>query len=255
MSTQEFDGSYLLPLFAQADRLRGNGVYRPLPTPASSSSLATDDKPLGPWRAAHLIQVSYGAGLAHLDAFRRLTLAGEIDPTSPWTLMRGALENFATGIWLLHGKDRAERRHRALSLWHEDMRNRAQHEDDTGHQPAPGGKTGTERRREIADLAHSLGLPNLTAPRTTVLLEQAAPAAGLDPVSTRAAWRAASGYAHGRYWPNIRTAQPRAAYESGTDSYMLAMVIDEAQHRPLTEYCGTMLRHLHARYHSRSIPS
>ncbi|MFF7977403.1 hypothetical protein [Streptomyces sp. NPDC007905] len=39
--------------------------------------------------AAHLIRSSYSAGLAHADALRRLT-AGEVDPTSPWTLLRGA---------------------------------------------------------------------------------------------------------------------------------------------------------------------
>lgn len=51
-----------------------------------------------------------------MDAFRRLTAAGEIDPTSPWTLLRGALENAATGVWLLTGTGRDERRRRALAL-------------------------------------------------------------------------------------------------------------------------------------------
>ncbi|GAB2795221.1 hypothetical protein GCM10027073_29250 [Streptomyces chlorus] len=31
----------------------------------------------------------------------RSTTVGEIDPFSPWTLLRGALENLATGISLL----------------------------------------------------------------------------------------------------------------------------------------------------------
>ncbi|SEB29847.1 hypothetical protein SAMN04490357_0032 [Streptomyces misionensis] len=37
---------------------------------------------------AHLIRSSYTAGLAHADA----------------PLLRGALENFATGLWLLDGQ-------------------------------------------------------------------------------------------------------------------------------------------------------
>ncbi|WP_445283778.1 hypothetical protein [Streptomyces sp. DSM 118148] len=61
-------------------------------------------------------------------ALRRLTAATrEVDLTSPRTLLCGALENFATGLWLCDGAGRSERRRRALSLWDEDMRNRQQH--------------------------------------------------------------------------------------------------------------------------------
>nr|WP_181852515.1 hypothetical protein [Streptomyces sp. HB202] len=186
-----------------------NGAYRQLPAPAPASSLAADDAPLGPYAAAHLIRASYTAGLAHADALRRLTVAGEIDPTSPWTLLRGALENFATGLWLLDGTGRAERRRRALSLWDEDMRNRHQHEQDTGHLPAGGGLSGAQRRAEIRAIADHLALAPLTAPRTHQILLAAAPTAGLTAVKVGAAWRAASGFAHGRYWPHLRLPAPR----------------------------------------------
>ncbi|MEU1707564.1 ATP-binding protein [Streptomyces sp. NPDC005706] len=72
--------------------------------PAPASSLAADDAPLGPCCAAHLIRSS---ALARADALRRLTAAGEVDPTSPWTLLYGALENFATGLRLLDGAGRS----------------------------------------------------------------------------------------------------------------------------------------------------
>jgi hypothetical protein len=101
MSTQDGPGAYLLPLFHAIEHARADGAYRQLPAPALVSSLAADDARLGPYSAAHLIRNSYTAGLAHADALRRLTAAGEIDPTSPWTLLRGALENFATALWLL----------------------------------------------------------------------------------------------------------------------------------------------------------
>jgi hypothetical protein len=83
MSTKAFNGAYLLPLFAEIEQARADGAYRPLPTPAPASSLATDDAPLGPYAASHLIRTSYTTGLAHADALRRLTVAGEVDPTSP----------------------------------------------------------------------------------------------------------------------------------------------------------------------------
>ncbi|WP_317447560.1 hypothetical protein [Streptomyces collinus] len=89
------------------------------------------------YSAAHLIQNPCTAwpgphrSAAPSDGGRR-----EVDPTTPWMLLRGALENFATGLWFLDGAGRSERRRRALSLWDEDMRNRQQHETDTA---PPGG--------------------------------------------------------------------------------------------------------------------
>ncbi|MBJ6636751.1 hypothetical protein H4K36_00095 [Streptomyces sp. DHE7-1] len=83
--------------------------------------------------------------------------------TLGWTLLRGALENFATGLWLLDGTGCSERRRRALSLWDEYMRNRQQHETDTGHLPSGGGLTGAQRRTEIRAIADQLGLAPLTA--------------------------------------------------------------------------------------------
>ncbi|WP_324790395.1 hypothetical protein [Streptomyces sp. H51] len=252
MSTRDFNGAYLLPLFNEVEQARTDGAYRQLPAPAPASSLATDDAPLGAYAAAHLIRASYTAGLAHADALRRLTAAGEVDPTSPWTLLRGALENFATGLWLLDGAGRAERRRRALSLWDEDMRNRHQHEQDTGHLPTGGGLSGAQRRAEIRAIADHLALAPLTAPRTHQILLAAAPVAGLTAVEVGAAWRAASGFAHGRYWPNLRASQPRAAIPGADGVHTIALVIDEDQHRPLAEYCRIMLRRLQERYHARA---
>ncbi|MDX3364086.1 hypothetical protein ACIBWG_32470 [Streptomyces griseoaurantiacus] len=253
----EHQGAYLLPLFyaieqARGEQARGEHAYRLLPAPAPASSLAADDAPLGLYCAAHLIQNSYTAGLAHADALRRLTAAGEVDPTSPWTLLRGALENFATGLWLLDGTGRSERRRRALSLWDEDMRNRQQHETDTGHLPSGGGLTGAQRRAEIRALADQLGLAPLTAPRTHQILLTAAPAAGLTAVKVGAAWRAASGFAHGRYWPNLRASQPRAVIPGGDGVHTVAFVLDEDQHRPLAEYCRIMLDRLQEHYEARA---
>lgn len=152
-------------------------------------------------------------------------MAGEVDPIRPCSLLRGALENFATGLWLLDGVGRDKRRHRALSLWDEDMRNRHQHEEDTGHRPSRAGKTGAERRAEIKDIADRLGLPPLTRPGTLQILLAAAPSAGLTVIKVGAVWRAASGFAHGRSWPNLRASQPRAALQADNGIHTLALVI------------------------------
>ncbi|MFJ2729333.1 hypothetical protein [Streptomyces collinus] len=85
-------------------------------------------------------------------------------------LLRGALENFATGLWLLDGAGRIERRRRALSLWDEDMRNRQQHETDTAHLLSGGGMTGAKRPAKIRALVDQLGLAPLTALRPHQIL-------------------------------------------------------------------------------------
>ncbi|MFD4247958.1 hypothetical protein ACFWP3_41245 [Streptomyces sp. NPDC058525] len=256
MTRTGFQFAYLQPLFTDVKRLRGEGAYRQLPAPQPSSSLATDDAPLGAYAASTLIRTSYSAGVAHVDAFRRLVEAGEADPQSPWTLMRGALENFATALWLLGGCDRTERRRRALALWREDMRNRAQHEEDINHVPGPGGKTGRERRQDVEDLALTLGIPtaSLGRPEAGKIIEKAARDAGLPAREVTAAWRAASGFSHGRYWPNLRASMPVDAVRGGPDHYLMALVIDETQHRPFTRHTRHLLQRLHNRYEARAMP-
>ncbi|MFC8175551.1 hypothetical protein [Streptomyces sp. NPDC057325] len=252
--SREFKYACLQPLFKDVEQRRGPGAYRQLPAPDPSSSLATDDKPLGMYAAATLIRSSYSAGLAHADALRRLAQAGEIDPQSPWTLLRGALENFATAAWILGGGDRGEHRRRALALWREDMRARARHEEDTAHIPEPDGMSGRERRQEIADLALSLSIPvsSLAKPEAGKVIAEAARSAGLREREVSAAWRAASGFAHGRYWPNLRTATPAGAAQSGPDHHLIALVLDETRHRPPAQHTRALLHHLEEQYKARA---
>ncbi|WP_411150399.1 hypothetical protein [Streptomyces sp. A30] len=202
------DVAYLLPLFEAVAPYRADGHFRQLPEPAPRSSLATDDNPLNHYGSSYLIRTSFAAGLLHIDALRRLVIdSRQIDPASPWTLLRGALENFSTSVWLLCGKDRSERRARALALWDEDMRNRDQHETDVQHVVTGQGKSGAQRRQEVQQLATTLGLDPLPGGKAGFIIAAAAPEAGLDPVSVRASWRVAPGFAHGRFWPNLRAAQ------------------------------------------------
>lgn len=124
-ATGREDVSYLAPLFNAAATYRGDNHFLLLPSPADLSGLAKDDEPLKSWGAAKFIQSSFSAGLIHVEAFTQLVVvAHQVDPYSPWTLLRGALENFATAAWLLAGEDQGVRRHRVLSLWAEDFRNR-----------------------------------------------------------------------------------------------------------------------------------
>ncbi|MER5446856.1 hypothetical protein ABT065_14600 [Streptomyces sp. NPDC002764] len=247
------DFAYLAPLFNAAAAYRGGDHFRLLPDVAERSSLAKDDEPLGPWGAAKFVQSSFSAGLMHVEAFRQLvSVAQQVDLHSPWTLLRGALENFATAAWLLAGKNREERRHRVLCLWAEDFRNRAQHERDTNHVPRPGGKTGTERREEVKQLAQTLGLPNLTKPEATSIIYEAAAGAGLAPTPTQALWRVASGFAHGRFWPSLRAAKVRSATPISNGGVLVDFGVDDDQLEEMAEACRTLLEHTASRYKARS---
>lgn len=247
------DFSYPAPLFNAAAAYRSDNHFLLLPDPAERSSLAKDDEPLKSWGTARFVQSSFSAGLIHVEAFTKLVaVAHQVDPYSPWTLLRGALENFATAAWLLAGTSRDVRRHRVLSLWAEDFRNRAQHEVDTSHAPEPQGKTGAERQKEVKQLAQDLSLPKLTKPEATSIIKEAAASAGLKPISTQALWRVASGFAHGRFWPILRASEVRATMPMADGAHLLNVVVDDEQLKKMAEACQILLEHTASRYKARS---
>ncbi|MET9469650.1 hypothetical protein ABZY44_33625 [Streptomyces sp. NPDC006544] len=102
-------------------------------------------------------------------------------------------------------------------------------------------------------LAGSLGIRDkLAKPEAGKLIEDAAERAGLQPRKVTTVWRAASGFAHGRYWPNLRVSAVRDAVRGGPDHVLMALVIDESQHRPLTQHTRSLLHHVQARYAARA---
>lgn len=245
------DFFYLAPLFAAAARYRAEDHFRLLPQPEARSSLAADDKPLRPCSASKFISSSFSAGLLHVEALTQLvTEARQVDPVSPWTLLRAALENFATAVWLLDGKNRVERQHRTLTLWAEDFRNRADHETDVNHVTGLWGRTGTQRYEDVRQLAVDLGLPGLPRPSATKIITEAAVTARLEPDQTRALWRVASGFAHGRFWPNLRAAEVHDVNRAD-DGYLLQFGVDDEKLERLANACLQLLQRTDRRYRAR----
>ncbi|MEV6859369.1 hypothetical protein AB0M89_37060 [Streptomyces microflavus] len=250
------DFSYLTPLFKAAAAYREDDHFLSLPEVAEHSSLAKDDEPLGARGAAKFVRSSFEAGLIHVEAFAQLvTVAQHVDPHSPWTLLRGALEDFATAAWLLAGQNREERRHRVLRLWAEDFRNRDQYERDTNHVPGPGGKSGAERREEVKHLAQTLGLPKLTKPEATRIIYEAAASAGLAPTPTQALWRVASGFAHGRFWPDLRASKIRNGIPLPDGGALVHIVVDDIRLEEMAETCRKLLEHTASQYTAASSAS
>lgn len=247
---------YLRPLFERIESFVANNAIHPLPQPDPRSSLGREDIILSAWPTSHLVRGAVGAGVGHVDVLRRSVIQLRvIDAHAPWTLLRAALEDFATAVWLLFGTTRTERLTRTLRLWAYDFKERGQWEHDASYAPTgPQAKSGDERRREVLDAALDLGLdPEVIARRPTHrdILESASEHVGLDPSSVRASWRIASGFAHGRMWPNIRAASPAGAQQT-SDGWIIAFVIDDDQLAELASCCIALLDHAVTRHHARS---
>lgn len=124
--------------------------------------------------------------------------------------MRGALENFATAAWLLDGPDRPERRCRTLRLWRQDMRNRAQHEEETDHTPGTGGRMG---------VAPALGLETHTSSFTTTGF--ASPSTAISPATPANARGQRTGYTNVGFKPRagrLRCMNPQVIVKSWSKS-------------------------------------
>lgn len=250
------DKRFLLPLFDRVERFLADDAILALTPPDAKSSLGAEDALLAGWPTSHLVSQVTSAGIGHVDALRRtVTQLHVIDAHAPWTLLRAALEDFSTAVWLVCGDSREERLTRTLRTWAYDFDQRRKWENDTGYTPTGQRElSGADRRQQIIDLGTSMGLdPKVIGRDPTIVgvLDAAAAHAGLDVALMRATWRIASGFAHGRMWPNLRAATPRAAHEHG-DGYFIAFVIDDARLAELTGYCTTLLDLVMARYDARS---
>jgi hypothetical protein len=253
MTDQPDDVSYLKPLFVAIERYRAADHIVSLPDPQLGCGLLADDVGVGSWNATTLIRNSITAGLMHVDSLSRLVVQlGHLDPVTPWTVLRGALENFSTAVWLLSSNGRQEQQHRALIIWAQDFRNREQYEQDTGFKPTGNQKTGKQRLDEVVLLASQLGLPPVTKPKIEDVVMAAAVQVGLNDVETRALWRVASGFAHGRQWPNLRALEPRGVRAVGLD-YTVDLVLGDAQFKKIAEAVLALLSCAKDLYQARRV--
>lgn len=249
------DVAYLKPLFIAAERYRAADHIVPLPDPEPGCSVLADDAALGSWNTTTLVCNSITVGLLHVDSLSRLAVElGHLDPVTPWTVLRGALEDFSTAIWLLSGKGRRERQHRALTLWAQDFRNREQYEKDTGFKPTQNQKTAKQRLDEVVQLADRLGLPELPSrPKIEDRVMAAAVEAGLNGVKTRALWRVASGFAHGRQWPNLRVLEVQRGARAVVSGYTVGLVLGDEQFKEMAEAVLALLSRAEDLYRARRV--
>ena len=91
----------------------------------SNTSLSGDDRRSRPYQTSHAVQSCLATGIDNLHGLRHMMFGAPseqpsrivIHQAAHYLLARGALESFATGLWLLTPAARAERVTRTLR-WH-----------------------------------------------------------------------------------------------------------------------------------------
>ena len=196
---------------ARHERLNGERVPGPDPT----SELAADDTAVMPYLVSGLAQSAIAQASDHLEAFR--SLLQDLRVVHPWaqyTLLRGALENASTALWLIAPDLPDERRFRALRLAARDILDSRNAQPLHGQKP-PSGRTHDERLDELKTLAapnrrQEVGARPISYKR---IVREAAEAAGREPDFHELLWRTLSGLAHGASWASL-SSLPRSITET-----------------------------------------
>jgi hypothetical protein len=125
---------------------------------------------------------------------------------APRTLIRSAMENAATAVWLLEPRQRGERLRRRLKLAHDEAKEAGQVHKLFPAEVMAGKRPAQERVVEIRSLAIHLGLdPDDVVGRFSYekVVRMAGEATRLGVDLSALVWRLGRGFAHGRYWASM----------------------------------------------------
>jgi hypothetical protein len=186
--------------------------------PAIGSSLRKDDEVTDPYQLSHAVVGALVSAVDHLDAVRALVQdAGVVHARAPFTLMRAALENSATAVWLIAPASRDERVLRRLRLQWDDARDGEKACRLVGAEP-PLSRDGWKAKLERVARARGLSdeqIGSVTRQKATyseIVKTAGDEARGPDVTGQNAlfCWMAASGIAHARLWAVLSSVLDRA---------------------------------------------
>lgn len=174
------------------ERMPGSAVGFPQP----KSSLAGDDKATDPYHLSHVVGMSLGVALDQLKALENLIItARSVHPYGTFSLIRSAIENAATALWLLSPASRQERVTRRLQLLQQDAYNQ-----NKAHQAMPKVPVTLsleDRLKKIRDVADRQGIGKLARFKVTDVVREVGNIRGF---SIEGAWQITSGITHGQQW-------------------------------------------------------
>lgn len=161
------------------------------------SALAGDDTASTPYQVSHCVRMCMTAGVDHLHALKVLVVdSGILHVAAPFSLSRGALENFAAAFWMLHPPARDTRVERALR-WH--AKNFKDQETAVGQLGLPGHVSKEDKLLKLDAVAQRRGIP--TTFRSGYFSSEAVTyAEERSTTKVLLPWQLCSGFAHGRPW-------------------------------------------------------
>ncbi|MGB7448813.1 MAG: hypothetical protein WA892_06755 [Ornithinimicrobium sp.] len=203
--SEEEASAQLRSLLDQALRRHEHYEREPWSVP-EGTSLASDDARSQPLQVSHAVQALASVADDHLMTLRALFVDANSLPTlAGASLVRGALETAAAGLWILDAETRKQRVTNCLR-WHaQDAHDAARFASTLG---AGEGSESMALVEETTARAH-IELPKRQALRSKTILEGAdeamrrAELAGEGASDYLAMWQAASAFAHGRRWPML----------------------------------------------------
>ncbi len=189
-------------VFKRIEQLLATGERPPEP-PEPASELRRDDDALRPYELSHTVSLSTGIAVDHLEALRALLVdAGRTQPWAPYSLLRGALENAATALWLIGPDDPTERRYRRLRLAWNDVHEGASARDLLPNPPEEK-STLAEREKRLRELApDDRDIAGRWSYRTA-LRGAADFLGGVSPELLEVVWATYSGLSHGKWWATV----------------------------------------------------
>jgi hypothetical protein len=180
------------------------------------SSLSGDDAATHPFQTSHAVQMLLNAGIDALNGVRHLIWGRPNDPPSQpvlhqaahHVLARAAIENFATGLWILSPRKRALRVERTLR-WH--VKNVTDQHFALDRLSLPTTKSREDKLAQLeAVVVGAVGHrpPKFRSGYTTTevlrYVDQTNPEREVNAfLSAQLVWQLCSGFAHGRPWASL----------------------------------------------------
>ncbi|WP_220659419.1 hypothetical protein [Tsukamurella sp. TY48] len=167
---------------------------------APGGTLGVDDQLLHPFRASEAVRHVINAAIDQLHGIKTTVVDAQVIHLGvSATLARGALENAATGLWLIGPADRTERLKRVLR-WHaQDYYDRNAYVVEAGTRNPQRAARFAEHSRILQEVVSRNGCAPLPSGGVKIT-EPLRGCADDTEVLVMQKWMIASGFAHGRPW-------------------------------------------------------
>jgi hypothetical protein len=168
------------------------------------TQLAKDDTKSHPYEVSHCVRTCLNAGVDHLHAARTLMFNAHkpiLHANADCSLIRGALENFAAGFWVIHPPQRTYRVEHSLRWMVKNFKDQGKATDDLD---LPDKKPTKSKIAGVVDVAGQAGC-KISDVRggyfSTAALEYVEKYS--QTTNPHLMWQLCSGFAHGRPWASL----------------------------------------------------